>query len=86
MLRVPIQMNTLAATLGGREMEDSDYQRHAVTGHKLDHGGLPVTTFPRGRLCRDSGCATRLSIYNDSSYCAQHHLKVIPRMRAKRAA
>ncbi|MDH4169041.1 MAG: hypothetical protein OEW42_05565 [Acidimicrobiia bacterium] len=36
-----------------------------------------------GRICGESGCATRLSIYNDLDFCALHAPMVVPRMRGK---
>jgi hypothetical protein len=33
----------------------------------------PVRTSPRGRVCACDGCATRLSVYNPSPFCALHN-------------
>ena len=55
-----------------------------------DPADLPMKTFQRGRVCAESECRTRLSIYNDGTYCALHlplhEVVVIPRGRRKRAA
>ena len=32
----------------------------------------PPPLYPRGRICAHLGCGTRLSIYNESPYCALH--------------
>jgi len=47
----------------------------------LDAPGLPVRTFPEGRLCQHADCGTYLSIYNEDSYCGRHQLPVTIRMR-----
>lgn len=46
-----------------------------VTWHR------PVTTERAGRVCAQDGCTTRLSIYNSSDRCAQHHrfVTIVPR-------
>jgi hypothetical protein len=37
---------------------------------------MPVRTFGRGRVCRADGCATVLSLYNPSDFCALHEERV----------
>ncbi len=37
-----------------------------------------------GRVCRDSDCPTRLSVYNDGNYCSLHAPMVVPRTRGKK--
>lgn len=49
-----------------------------------EEGATP--RFESGRVCREDGCATRLSIYNDSPYCSVHTPMVTPRTRGRRAA
>ncbi len=60
---------------------DTDTSSHPRTlrQHYLDRlGGMggrptePVRTYPQGRVCRELGYDTRLSIYNGDIYCAQH--------------
>jgi hypothetical protein len=53
--------------------------------------GSPVTSRERsasrggaGRVCREDGCRTRLSIYNDGSFCSLHAPMVVPRMRGRK--
>ncbi len=36
-----------------------------------------------GRVCAESGCETRLSVYNDQEFCSLHAPMVVPRMRGK---
>ena len=48
--------------------------------------GRPSRTFPRGRVCSEDGCDTRLSIYNEGRYCSRHQPQVTPRMRGKKIA
>jgi hypothetical protein len=43
-----------------------------------------LRTFRPGRLCGELGCGTRLSIYNDGSYCSRHQANDSPKMRGKR--
>jgi hypothetical protein len=35
-------------------------------------GAASVRTYPRGRVCLEDGCATVLSAYNSSTFCAVH--------------
>jgi hypothetical protein len=41
-------------------------------------------TYRKGRVCREPGCRTVLSIYNSEDRCAAHHLAVVetPRRRS----
>jgi hypothetical protein len=39
-----------------------------------------------GRICGEEGCQTRLSIYNDGSFCSVHAPMVTPRTRGKKIA
>jgi hypothetical protein len=48
--------------------------------------GRPSRTFPRGRVCDEDGCETRLSIYNEGRYCSRHEPQATPRMRGKKIA
>lgn len=34
--------------------------------------GVENATYPRGRVCRASGCVTVLSVYNPADHCWQH--------------
>jgi len=46
----------------------------------------PSRAFGGGRVCRESGCETVLSIYNNGKYCYQHEPMVVPRTRGKKIA
>lgn len=55
-------------------------------GTSLFRSDRPSRSFARGRVCAAEGCLTRLSIYNDGSYCYQHEPTAVPRMRGKKIA
>jgi hypothetical protein len=38
---------------------------------------------PTGRVCVESDCETRLSIYNPNEFCAWHQPMIFERMRAE---
>ena len=53
--------------------------------------GMRITSVERaqrrskkGRVCREDGCRTTLSIYNDGSWCSLHAPMVTPRTRGKK--
>jgi hypothetical protein len=37
-------------------------------------------------VCRQPGCTTRLSIYNNGKFCYQHEPMIVPRTRGKKIA
>ena len=43
--------------------------------------GTPLA--PGDRVCAESDCSTRLSVYNDLDFCSLHAPMVVPRMRGK---
>jgi hypothetical protein len=45
----------------------------------------PPRRFASGRVCANCDCGTRLSIYNNGSYCSLH-AKGVVRVRGKKAA
>ncbi len=56
-------------------------------------GGFPITgndrpsrSFSKNRTCREPGCGTRLSIYNQGKYCYLHEPMAVPRTRGKKIA
>ena len=57
---------------------------NAIKIRSLDDHDRPPRRFANGRLCAESSCGTRLSIYNDSEYCSLHHQGVKPRIRGKK--
>lgn len=46
----------------------------------------PSRSFGKGRVCREPGCDTRLSMYNSGRYCYEHEPMVVPRTRGKKIA
>ena len=58
----------------------------SVAAHPISGNDRPSKAYKAGRVCRESGCATILSIYNDGAYCSQHAPMVVPRVRCKKIA
>ena len=58
----------------------------SLGGHALSSSERPSRAFPEGRTCREPGCNTRLSIYNNGKYCYQHEPMAVPRTRGKKIA
>lgn len=58
----------------------------SIGGSAFSGTGRPSRTFPRGRVCAEDGCETRLSIYNEGRFCCSHQPQVTPRMRGKKIA
>lgn len=58
----------------------------SVGAHSLNGNDRPSKRFKAGRVCRESGCGTRLSIYNNGAFCYQHEPMTVPRVRGKRIA
>lgn len=46
----------------------------------------PSKSFGADRQCRESGCETKLSRYNNGKYCYQHEPMAVPRTRGKKIA
>ena len=46
----------------------------------------PSRSFGQGRTCKEPGCETRLSMYNNGKYCYQHEPMAVPRTRGKKIA
>jgi hypothetical protein len=58
----------------------------AVGGTPLSGSVRASKAFKAGRVCREEGCETVLSIYNQGKYCYQHEPMVTPRTRGKKIA
>lgn len=58
----------------------------SVGAHPMSGNDVPSRKFRSGRVCRHPDCKTRLSIYNDGSYCYQHEPMTVPRVRGKKIA
>ncbi|MDH3705242.1 MAG: hypothetical protein OES57_04210 [Acidimicrobiia bacterium] len=55
----------------------------AVSGFRTTSAERTKPLSASGRTCLESGCGTRLSIYNDLDFCSLHAPMVVPRMRGK---
>jgi len=63
-----------------------DVADRAVRGTSLSGNDRPSRSFGAGRVCREPGCSTRLSIYNNGKFCYQHEPMAVPRTRGKKIA
>jgi hypothetical protein len=52
----------------------------------MSGGERPSKSFGRDRTCRQAGCSTKLSMYNNGKYCFQHEPMAVPRTRGKKIA
>jgi hypothetical protein len=59
---------------------------HAVGAKPLSGSDRPSRKFSSGRVCREAGCGTRLSIYNNGKFCSMHEPMIVPRTRGKKIA
>jgi hypothetical protein len=57
-----------------------------MAGHPLAGSERPSKSFGDNRVCREVGCETRLSKYNNGKYCYQHEPMAVPRTRGKKIA
>jgi hypothetical protein len=57
-----------------------------VRATSLSGNDRPSRSFGSGRVCREPGCTTRLSIYNNGKFCYQHEPMIVPRTRGKKIA
>jgi hypothetical protein len=58
----------------------------SVSGFSLTGNDRPSRAFGKDRTCREPGCGTRLSIYNQGKYCYLHEPMAVPRTRGKKIA
>lgn len=58
----------------------------AVQGTPFRGSDRPSRSFGTGRICREDGCGTRLSMYNSGKYCYEHEPMTIPRTRGRKIA
>jgi hypothetical protein len=58
----------------------------AVTGTPINNRDRPSKAFGKDRQCREPGCETRLSMYNNGKYCYLHEPMAVPRTRGKKIA
>jgi hypothetical protein len=70
----------------GRSMDERFGGGGASVGGTPFTGARPSRTFPQGRECREEGCDTKLSIYNEGAYCFLHEQGTVQRLRGKKSA
>ncbi|MDQ2754433.1 MAG: hypothetical protein M3R71_02665 [Actinomycetota bacterium] len=58
----------------------------SLGAHTLSGSERPSRSFAKDRTCREAGCQTKLSIYNNGKYCYQHEPMAVPRTRGKKIA
>jgi hypothetical protein len=58
----------------------------AIGATPLDGHAHAPPAFTRGRVCKETGCGTLLSIYHDGEWCYRHEPPEILRMRGKKIA
>ena len=58
----------------------------ALGGTPIQGSERPSKSFGTNRVCREAGCETRLSMYNNGKYCYQHEPMSVPRTRGKKIA
>ena len=51
----------------------------------LSGGERPSKAFGEDRVCRQPGCNTKLSMYNNGKYCFQHEPMAVPAPGARRS-
>ena len=65
----------------GGSMSERSVGAFPITGNDR-----PSRKFKEGRTCREAGCGTRLSIYNNGRFCYLHEPMAVPRTRGKKIA
>jgi hypothetical protein len=58
----------------------------SVGGSPVNGNDRPSRAFAKDRTCREPGCGTRLSIYNQGRYCYLHEPMAVPRTRGRKIA
>jgi hypothetical protein len=58
----------------------------SVQGTPFGGSDRPSRSFGKGRVCNESGCETRLSMYNQGKFCSAHEPMSVPRTRGKKIA
>ncbi|MGH9151675.1 MAG: hypothetical protein ACRD03_04635 [Acidimicrobiales bacterium] len=58
----------------------------AVQGTPFTGSDRPSRSFGKGRVCKEPGCGTRLSMYNSGKFCYEHEPMAVPRTRGRKIA
>jgi len=58
----------------------------SVSARPISGNERPSKAFRAGRVCAEEGCGTKLSIYNNGKFCAQHAPMAVPRTRGRKIA
>lgn len=56
----------------------------AIVGMRITSVERAVRRSKKGRICREDGCSTALSVYNDTWWCSLHAPMVVPRTRGRK--
>lgn len=57
-----------------------------VSGSAAVGVGRPSKKYAEGRVCKEQGCSTKLSIYNKGKFCYVHEPTKVPRTRGRKVA
>ena len=60
--------------------------KDAIRGSKAQALPRASQKFPKGRVCAEPGCETRLSTYNRRDRCWAHTEMKVPRLRGRKPA
>ncbi len=55
-----------------------------LVGSRITSTEGSTRRYRTGRVCREDGCQTKLSVYNDGAFCSLHAPMVVPRTRGKK--
>jgi hypothetical protein len=58
----------------------------SVQGTPFGGGDRPSRSFGSDRVCKEPGCGTVLSKYNNGKFCYTHEPMAVPRTRGKKIA
>ena len=58
----------------------------SVQGTPFGGSDRPSKAFDAGRVCKEPGCGTVLSRYNQGKFCYTHEPMAVPRTRGKKIA
>lgn len=60
--------------------------KDAIRASRLQALPRPSRLYPKGRVCSQAGCETRLSQYNRRDKCWAHAEMKVPRLRGRKPA